>query len=224
MPEIQVIALRTLGGIMSGDEGQTQTVIKQGVLQNYKNLLQMQPIKIIKEACYTLSNITAGNHVQIEVIINAGLIDILLELMSSPNLSIQIESYWVINNAIYNGSVEQVQWILSKNVIKILKPFLDNKKNNILKTCLDCYLKILKTGQTISKSKGFEKNFYIEEILQHGIDESIEKCVKNPEKKIYKLAIKILEGYIDEYDSECVDTDECDSGEVDNDIIDFEEF
>lgn len=62
-------ALRAVGNIVTGDDLQTQTVLNSGVLEPLKILLTRQDIKeaIRKEACWTLSNITAGNRGQIQV-------------------------------------------------------------------------------------------------------------------------------------------------------------
>jgi importin subunit alpha-6/7 len=63
-------ALRAVGNIVTGDDVQTQTVLNSGVLEPLKLLLTRPDVKeaIRKEACWTLSNITAGNRQQIQVI------------------------------------------------------------------------------------------------------------------------------------------------------------
>ncbi|XVF38901.1 hypothetical protein REPUB_Repub20aG0142900 [Reevesia pubescens] len=65
---VLVPALRTIGNIVTGDDSQTQVVIdNQGLLCLYKFISQNYKKSIKKEACWTISNITAGNRSQIQV-------------------------------------------------------------------------------------------------------------------------------------------------------------
>ena len=65
---VLVPALRTVGNIVTGDDMQTQIVINCGALPCLLNLLQTSHKKSIKkEACWTISNITAGTKDQIQV-------------------------------------------------------------------------------------------------------------------------------------------------------------
>lgn len=63
---VLVPALRTVGNIVTGNDMQTQIIINCGALPCLMQLLS-QPHKksIKKEACWTLSNITAGTKVRI---------------------------------------------------------------------------------------------------------------------------------------------------------------
>jgi hypothetical protein len=61
-------ALRVVGNIVTGDDEQTQRVLNCNLLKTLKNLLtSLSNHSIVKEACWTLSNITAGNERQIQV-------------------------------------------------------------------------------------------------------------------------------------------------------------
>jgi hypothetical protein len=63
-------ALRVVGNIVTGDDEQTQRVLNCNLLKTLKNLLtNLSNNSIVKEACWTLSNITAGNERQIQVCI-----------------------------------------------------------------------------------------------------------------------------------------------------------
>ena len=63
-----VPALRTVGNIVTGDDNQTQIIINCSALPCLLNLLTTSPKKSIKkEACWTISNITAGTKPQIQV-------------------------------------------------------------------------------------------------------------------------------------------------------------
>ncbi|CAF4812528.1 unnamed protein product, partial [Rotaria socialis] len=57
---VQSSALRAVGNIVTGDDHQTQAVLDAGVLPHLLALLNSTKESIKKEACWTLSNITAG--------------------------------------------------------------------------------------------------------------------------------------------------------------------
>ncbi|KAG9157205.1 hypothetical protein Leryth_004881 [Lithospermum erythrorhizon] len=67
-PSVLIPALRTVGNIVTGDDLQTQAIIDHQALPLLLNLLSGDFKKSIKkEACWTISNITAGNRNQIQV-------------------------------------------------------------------------------------------------------------------------------------------------------------
>ncbi|CAA3007593.1 importin subunit alpha [Olea europaea subsp. europaea] len=67
-PSVLIPALRTVGNIVTGDDIQTQVIIENRALPCLLNLLTQNHKKSIKkEACWTISNITAGNKDQIQV-------------------------------------------------------------------------------------------------------------------------------------------------------------
>jgi importin subunit alpha-1 len=60
-------ALRAVGNIVTGDDLQTQVVLNCSALPCLLHLLKQPRENIRKEACWTISNITAGNPQQIQV-------------------------------------------------------------------------------------------------------------------------------------------------------------
>lgn len=60
-------ALRAVGNIVTGDDMQTQVILNCSVLPCLLELLVSTKETIRKEACWTISNITAGNRHQIQV-------------------------------------------------------------------------------------------------------------------------------------------------------------
>lgn len=68
-PAVLVPALRTVGNIVTGNDQQTQTIINCGALGCLLHLLNTSHKKSIKkEACWTISNITAGTKEQIQAV------------------------------------------------------------------------------------------------------------------------------------------------------------
>ncbi|KAI3850457.1 hypothetical protein MKW98_000267 [Papaver atlanticum] len=68
-PSVLIPALRMVGNIVTGFDRHTQCIIELQVLPCLMNLLTQNHKKSIKkEACCTISNITAGNNDQIQVV------------------------------------------------------------------------------------------------------------------------------------------------------------
>ena len=62
-------ALRAVGNIVTGDDSQTQIILNCNVLPCLLHLLSSTKESIRKEACWTISNITAGNRGQIDAVV-----------------------------------------------------------------------------------------------------------------------------------------------------------
>lgn len=74
-------ALRSVGNIVTGNDAQTDVIIQAGGLQYLGLLLQHHRLNIVKEAAWTISNITAGNMEQIQEVINAALLPPLIHVL-----------------------------------------------------------------------------------------------------------------------------------------------
>lgn len=62
---------------------QTQCVIQAGALYFLGNLLRHKQANLVKEAAWTLSNITAGNAEQIQLVISGGLLTHLFNVLDT---------------------------------------------------------------------------------------------------------------------------------------------
>ncbi|MCH1923098.1 hypothetical protein L9G15_27180, partial [Shewanella sp. A3A] len=67
------------------------------------SLLSSTKDGIRKEACWTISNITAGNTAQIQAVIDAGIIPPLINLLSNGDFKTRKEACWAISNATSGG-------------------------------------------------------------------------------------------------------------------------
>ena len=70
---------------------QTQIIINCGVLPSLLSLLSSPKEGIRKEACWTISNITAGNAAQIQAVIDANIIPPLIHLLTNGDLKTRKE-------------------------------------------------------------------------------------------------------------------------------------
>ncbi|PIA61184.1 hypothetical protein AQUCO_00300603v1 [Aquilegia coerulea] len=110
-PSVLIPALRTVGNIVTGDDVQTQCIINHQALPCLLNLLTHNHKKSIKkEACWTISNITAGNKDQIQSVIAADIIGPLVHLLQTAEFDIKKEAAWAISNATSGGTHEQIKY------------------------------------------------------------------------------------------------------------------
>ena len=78
--------------IVTGDDNQTQCVINCGALTRLLALLGSPKKGIRKEACWTISNMTAGTRDQIQAIIEASIIPPVIHLLSNAEFDIKKEA------------------------------------------------------------------------------------------------------------------------------------
>lgn len=88
-----------------------------------RKLLKSSRNNIVKEAAWTISNITAGNSAQIQLVIEAGLFEDICEVLQHGEFRSQKEASWVITNVTSSGTPQQVFFLIEK--VGILKPFCD---------------------------------------------------------------------------------------------------
>lgn len=86
-------------------------------------LLKNQKNNIVKEAAWTISNITAGNTAQIQHVIDAGIFENINYVLQNGEFRSQKEAAWVITNATSSGSPQQIFYLIEQ--VGILKPFCE---------------------------------------------------------------------------------------------------
>ncbi|KAK0598003.1 hypothetical protein LWI29_030710 [Acer saccharum] len=196
-PSVLIPALRTVGNIVTGDDLQTQCIISHKALPCLLNLLTNNYKKsIMKEACWTISNITAGNKEQIHAVIEAKIIGPLVHLLQNAEFDVKKEAAWAISNATYGGTHEQIKYLVSQGCIKPLCDLLICPDPRIVTVCLEGLENILKAGES-DKSLG---NTGGVNVCAQMIDdaeglEKIENLQSHDNTEISEKAMKILETY-----------------------------
>ncbi|KAH7578283.1 hypothetical protein ACOSP7_000492 [Xanthoceras sorbifolium] len=204
-PSVLIPALRTVGNIVTGDDMQTQCIINHQALPCLLNLLSHNYKKSIKkEACWTISNITAGNVNQIQAVIDAGIIAPLVQLLLNAEFEIKKEAAWAISNATSGGSKDQIKFLVGQGCIKPLCDLLNCPDPRIVTVCLEGLENILKVGEA-EKTMGNtgDVNLYAQLIDDAEGLEKIENLQSHDNNEIYEKAVKILETYwVEEDDDE----------------------
>lgn len=88
-----------------------------------KKLLSSPRNNIVKEAAWTISNITAGNAAQIQVVIDSGLFEDICQVLLNGEFRSQKEAAWVVTNVTSSGTPQQVFYLIEK--VGVLKPYCD---------------------------------------------------------------------------------------------------
>ncbi|KAJ4825104.1 Importin subunit alpha-4 [Turnera subulata] len=188
-------------------DNQVLPCLHQLLTQNHKKSIK-------KEACWTISNITAGNRTQIQAVIDANIILPLVHLLQHAEFDIKKEAAWAISNATSGGSHEQIQFLVTQGCIKPLCDLLICPDPRIVTVCLEGLENILKVGEA-DKEMGLNSgvNLYAHMIDDcEGLDK-IENLQTHDNHEIYEKAVKILERYWTETDDEEGDENIQDSGE-----------
>ena len=139
---------------MTGDDLQTQIIINFSALPCLLALLGNPKKGIRKEACWTISNITAGNKDQIQSVVDANVIPPLVNLLNSAEFDIRKEAAWAISNATSGGTPEQIKFLVSQACIPPLCELLSVADVKIIIVALDALENILKVGDAESKQMG----------------------------------------------------------------------
>ncbi|KAL2921208.1 Importin subunit alpha-2 [Bienertia sinuspersici] len=183
-PSVLIPALRTF-------------IITSGALPCLLNLLTHNHKKSIKkEACWTISNITAGNKAQIQAVVEAGLVGPLVNLLQTAEFDIKKEAAWAISNATSGGAPEQIKYLVDQGCIKPLCDLLVCPDPRIITVCLEGLENILKVGEA-EKNLGNtgDVNYYAQLIDDAEGLEKIENLQSHDNNEIYEKAVKILETY-----------------------------
>ncbi|KAK0456692.1 armadillo-type protein [Armillaria borealis] len=146
---VQTPALRSVGNI-------TQVVIASGALPALLSLLSSPKDGIRKEACWTISNITAGSPPQIQSVIDANIIPPLINILQNADFKTRKEACWAISNATSGGLQEpaQIRYLVTQGCIKPLCDLLTMMDNKIIQVALDGLDNILKIGEMDKNAAG----------------------------------------------------------------------
>ncbi|CAH8273444.1 unnamed protein product [Arabidopsis lyrata] len=196
-PSVLIPALRTIGNIVTGDDLQTQMVLDHQALPFLLNLLKNTYKKSIKkEACWTISNITAGNANQIQAVIEAGIIQSLVWVLQSAEFEVKKEAAWGISNATSGGTHDQIKFLVSQGCIKPICDLLTCPDLKVITVCLEALENILVVGEA-EKNLGHtgDDNLYAQMIDEADGLEKIENLQSHDNIDIYEKAVKILETF-----------------------------
>lgn len=187
--KIQTAAIRALGSVVTGNEIQTQAVIDTGSLTYLLHIFaDKHKDRIIKEALWFVSNITAGSPDQIQAVIDSNLIPDVVWHLANGDISQQKEALWTIYNISLSGTLKQLEYLVAQGAVSGLCGVLGIKDNGVVKNALEALNCIL----SVCYSENPEITTVIEEC--GGLDK-IEELQSNTNCDIYDFAFSIIEKY-----------------------------
>lgn len=196
--------IRMLGNIATGNDNQTNVIIRMGFVDFFSTLFyridNKKSQRLRKEICWTLSNITAGPTEHVQLLIDLGLIQMLIDAMSSYELFIRKEACWAISNALFHCATkfEWTKVFIENGLIESLLSYLEVASNlvDMQAHILDCFMYILEGGRKYEKK--FGKNVAYEKMIELDAIEAIENLqdVESVEvsDKAYKIIVEFFEG------------------------------
>merc|ERR1711916_422065 len=184
-------SLPTRARLIYWNDVQTQCVLNCAVLPCLLYLLGSPKENIKKEACWTISNITAGNKHQIKAVIDANLIAPLIEILNtSTYYKTRKEAAWAISNLTSGGSPEHIRYIVSRGAIKPLCDLLFINDPRIVLVALEGLENILKIGELDAKTMGF--NHYAALVDEADGLEKLDAMQSHQNHDVYQKASSIL--------------------------------
>jgi len=156
---------------------------------------------IRKEACWTISNITAGNPEQIQAIIDANIIPPLVAILRNSEFDIQKEAAWAISNATSGGTDEQIRYLVNQAVIPPLCALFTCVDPKIVLVAMEGIDNILRVGKKDAPKFNGTNRFadFVEEC--NGLD-NLEALQRHDNEEIYDRAVKILREYFESDEEE----------------------
>uniref|UniRef100_A0A674A2H6 Importin subunit alpha n=1 Tax=Salmo trutta TaxID=8032 RepID=A0A674A2H6_SALTR len=180
---------------LTGDDIQTQVILNCSALPCLLHLLSSPKESIKKEACWTVSNITAGNRAQIQTVIDANIFPVLIEILQKAEFRTRKEAAWAITNATSGGTPEQIRYLVSLNTIKPMCDLLTVMDSKIVQVSLNGLENILRLGEQEAKQNGTGINPYCALIEEaYGLDK-IEFLQSHENQEIYQKAFDLIEHY-----------------------------
>uniref|UniRef100_A0A674NDE2 Importin subunit alpha n=1 Tax=Takifugu rubripes TaxID=31033 RepID=A0A674NDE2_TAKRU len=174
-----------------------QVVLNCSALPCLLHLLSSAKESIRKEACWTISNITAGNRGQIQTVIDANIFPVLIDILQKAEFRTRKEAAWAITNATSGGTPEQIRYLVNLGCIKPLCDLLTVMDSKIVQVALNGLENILRLGEQEAKQEnnGSGVNPYCSLIEEaYGLDK-IEFLQSHDNQEIYQKAFDLIEHY-----------------------------
>lgn len=194
--------IRMLGNIATGDETQTDEVVKKGFLpllkktfyeyDDYKKLGRVR-----KEICWTISNVCAGTKSQADAVVRCGLIPMLVEALNLPEMYVRVEACWALTNCIDYVNLENFDRILSDDLIRELKEFLivSSSMADLQAQILEAFKKMLVVGKELERKTG--RNVIKEKFVEFDVVMDIEDLQMSSDKSVSDRAYELIVDFFD---------------------------
>eukprot|EP00286_Rhodomonas_abbreviata_P014380 CAMPEP_0181324108 /NCGR_PEP_ID=MMETSP1101-20121128/20170_1 /TAXON_ID=46948 /ORGANISM="Rhodomonas abbreviata, Strain Caron Lab Isolate" /LENGTH=488 /DNA_ID=CAMNT_0023432235 /DNA_START=100 /DNA_END=1566 /DNA_ORIENTATION=- len=183
-------ALRCIGHIATGSEQQTAALLTTNLLQQLTQLVAAPHVPgkeppsdtILKECCWTLSNISAGTTAQIQQLISSGVFPHVVSLTASSTLKVRKEALWCICNVLSGGTEEHVRYLIEElGSLSVLAKVIDPAQEpELLVVALDGVQIVLNNGETFKALHSLNVNPYHAMLNNTGVAAAIQAVAATP--------------------------------------------
>lgn len=185
MSRIQDSALSTVISLLSGDDLQTEALLKVSVLSNLLILLCSQRTWVRKSACFAVSNITAGPRTHVQAVLDARIIHVLIAILRTDNFGVRREAAIAVGNAIAGGSTDQVHYMMNEGVFAPLMDILRSDDGPMLCTGLATLQHMLRSGD--KEARETHRNPYVQLIEEAGVIDRLEQLQEHASADVYTV-------------------------------------
>ncbi|KAK7397109.1 hypothetical protein VNO78_18276 [Psophocarpus tetragonolobus] len=195
-------ALQAIGNIVYAGkhviDNQLLPFLHQLLTHKHKN-------SIFKDACWTISNITAGNRAEIQAVIDSNIIPPLVQIFLHAELDIKKEVAWVIFRVTSKGSRDNIRYLVDQGCINVLCELLTCPDPKVVSICLEGLENILEVGEADKEMGQHDRvNIFSQRVDEcEGWDKIVNLQTHN-NNEIYEKAAGIVEKFWPENDN-CLD-------------------
>jgi len=111
--------------------------VNAGALPFLCRLLRHIRSTVVKEAAWTVSNITAGNTNQIEAVVQADILPVLVHVLANGDAKSQKEAAWAVTNLTSGGTPQQLAALINAGAIPAMCNLLTCKDAKTVEVILD---------------------------------------------------------------------------------------
>lgn len=131
-------AIQAIGNIVASSEAQSQIIIDCNALPSFCELLCHKKADIIKNTCWTISNIALGHSNQIQSLIDANVYPLILSHLQTGSNEVQIEAAWAMRQVISRrrNNFAQLDYFISIGFISCLCLMMATSEVEILRLVL----------------------------------------------------------------------------------------
>ncbi|XP_004930730.1 importin subunit alpha-5 isoform X1 [Bombyx mori] len=188
-PAVATPALRALGNMLTGSDIQTDRCLDADCLKPISRLLSASPA-LSKEAAWACSNVFAGTAPQIQRAIDSGVLEPIARVLVHHDIKCQKEAAWAITNLCLGGTPEQLDAMLSCDILSPYCALLQARDHRAIIVVLDGLTHLLQAAAKYDQVRGM--CIKLEEI---GALDQIENLQQHENEQIYKKSIHILDSY-----------------------------
>lgn len=153
------------------------------------------PGSIIKECCWTISNLTAGPHTHIQSVLDSALIPPLLRVLEEGDWKSKREATWAVANATSGGTTKQIQYLIDHGCVKPLCTVMASDDVKMTEVVLDALDNILRAWTDIARTENKDWESLLTSAGIGSLDKLLSPYIAHRDERIRELAVQLSQRY-----------------------------